>query len=285
MSYYSCKWDEFFQQITVYTEVTAHCNNKCVFCPIDKLSRVGFIKKEVRDRVVQFLSSHPDIKFKTFFHQLGEPLLYKDLESYISLLAPLPNVDMWMATNGVLLTPQKLESLYLAGLRNIWYSMFYTNEEDYSKNTQTNNFITSRDNLNYLLSKSNLFKRIHIVSFSSKADEIQQDISNKKNISIETGRRIREWRFDKIYSFIAKMVFAYFSKIDPRKYICISVNGDLTYHWRDYNFLNSIGNICELNDEDILKGFISSSFFLKVKKLFPFNLNGLSKDINNEFSF
>ncbi len=270
MSFFALSLNRYlkeFSTITIYSEVTAQCNNKCIFCPIDKLNRTGFINEKVIRKVKEFLLSFPKIKFKIFFHVLGEPLIYKDLENYISSISGINNVEIWIATNGVLLTPERLISLQKAGLKNIWYSMFYTNESDYKKNTQTENFTKAKENLINLLKNHKLFDHIHIVTFSDCANEFNDYIEGENNISIELKRRIKEWRFDKIYSFITKMFFSAFSKLDPRKYICISINGELAYDWRDYNFLSSKNNICEIENIEILKGYKKSSLLNRFKKL------------------
>lgn len=266
MSLFSSTLQKFFEDIIVYSEVVSLCNNKCVFCPIDVLNRSSFIKEDVQQKVIEFLKKTSNIKFKVFFHVLGEPLLYKGLERYINDLSKLPNVKPWLSTNGTLLTMERLTSLHNAGLRNIWYSMFYTNEEDYKKNVRTDFYSQAKENLYYLLSKSDDFEKIHIVTFSDNADEILELIKNKQNVSIEIGRRIKEWRFSRIFSFLTRPIYQIVKDFDPRRYICVSVNGDVTYEWRDYNFKKSVGNILNLQDAQILNGYFKSSLILNLFK-------------------
>jgi len=223
------------EQIILYTEVTSYCNNRCTFCAIDKVKRKGFIKDEVREKVKELISSYPDIKFLVYFHLVGEPLLYNGLEDYIRLLL-LPNAELWVCTNGVLLTDNRMQKLHQAGLKNVWLSMFYTNDSDYKRYVRSDNFDSANGNLFNLLLKSKMFDRIRIVTFSEDADAIKEAIGNKNNVVLQTSREKEEW-----------------SGESGRNFICISINGDVCFDWKDYNFNSSIGNICELDGDIIIK--------------------------------
>ncbi len=225
------------EQIVLYTEVTSYCNNKCTFCAIDKVHRKGFIKDDVREKVRDFISSRPAKKFLVYFHLVGEPLLYNGLEDYIRMLQ-LPNAELRVCTNGVLLTDEKIKALQQAGLKNIWVSMFYTNEQDYKKYVRTDNFQSANYNLFNLLSKNETFDKIHIVTFSEDADAIKKAIMDKNNVLLQTSREKDEWDGKGGINFI-----------------CVSINGDVCFNWKDYNFDSSIGNICELNGDVIIKEY------------------------------
>lgn len=225
------------EQIILYTEVTSYCNNRCTFCAIDKVKRKGFIKGRVRERVRELISFYPDIKFLVYFHLVGEPLLYDGLEDYIRMLQ-LPNAELWVCTNGVLLTDERMKGLQQAGLKNIWLSMFYTNESDYKKYVRTDNFKSASRNLFNLLSKNEMFDKIRIVTFSENADAVKEAIMSKNNVILQTSREKDEW-----------------SGKSKRNFICISINGDVCFNWKDYNFDSSIGNICELDGDIIIKEY------------------------------
>jgi len=225
--------------IIIYTEVTTHCNNRCVFCVENKINRKGFIKDEVRDRVADLVSRNPHRSFKIYFHLLGEPLLYDRLYDYIKLLS-FKNAELWISTNGTCLDNEKIQKLRSAGLENVWFSMFYTNETEYNKNTRSDNYLKARESLYNLISKNKLFKRIHIVTFSERAEEIERAIRNKINITLKNGRTISDWKYE------LKHV---------EKQICVSINGDVTFSYKDYNFRDSIGDICKLDSETIMREY------------------------------
>lgn len=252
------------EKIVLYTEVTPHCNNRCVFCPTHLVKRRGFIKDRVRERVINFVSAYPDIKFPIFFHFVGEPLLYPGLEDYIKSLS-LPNAKLWISTNGILLDVERAKSLRKAGLKNIWYTFFYTNERDYKKNVRTNTFLKSKENLYNLLSKSELFDSIYIVTYSDDASEIEDMIRDKPNVSLEKSRKPCSWKlsgsflagYKPIYFLLPQFIKKYIATT-ACSYICITIDGDVTFKWIDYNCINSIGNICELDNDTIMQGYYAS---------------------------
>ena len=253
------------ERIVVYTEVTPTCNNKCYFCPIDKLSRKGQISNEVEDRVVSFLANTPHKKFRVFPHLLGEPLLFRRLERYLGQLN-LPHVELWIATNGILLTPERLRSLHAAGLRNIWFSMFYTNKEDYRRNTGSEFFETAYSNLLNLLAHHSLFRRIHVVTFACEADRLAAQLSQLPNVTFQQPRRIEEWRYDGKPRL--RSLFFMTSRLRLAKSICITTEGNVAFDWKDYNAEASPGNILSLTDYDILNGYYSSGAFNRPREQF-----------------
>ncbi|OGW74993.1 MAG: hypothetical protein A2Z72_00510 [Omnitrophica bacterium RBG_13_46_9] len=227
------------KQIIVYSEVTTYCTNNCFFCAKEKANRGGYIRPQVEDKIKEFLKHFPDKKFKVYFHLLGESMLYKGLEVYVRRLS-MANVELWMSTNGQFLNEENLLKLWSAGLRNVWFTFHYTNEADYKKHTRCNNFHIVRDNLYTLLSKSRLFKRIHIVTFSADATEIEKAIRYKLNVTLAKNRTTIPWQY---------------SPPEIEKQICVSINGDITFSYKDYNFEHSIGNICDLPNEEIMKKY------------------------------
>jgi len=107
--------------------VTDRCNFRCVYC----------MPKEVFGRDFQFLSREELLSFEEVerltraFHRHGvrkvrltggEPLVRREVEKLVALLARLPDLDLTMTTNGLLL-PQKAAALKAAGLQRITVSL------------------------------------------------------------------------------------------------------------------------------------------------------------------
>jgi cyclic pyranopterin phosphate synthase len=107
--------------------VTDRCNFRCVYC----------MPKEVFGRDFQFLSREDLLSFEEIerltraFHRHGvrkvrltggEPLVRREVEKLVALLAKLPDLDLTMTTNGLLL-PQKAAALKAAGLNRITVSL------------------------------------------------------------------------------------------------------------------------------------------------------------------
>jgi len=107
--------------------VTDRCNFRCVYC----------MPKEVFGRDFQFLSREELLSFEEIerltraFHRHGvrkvrltggEPLVRREVEKLVALLARLPDLDLTMTTNGLLM-PQKAAALKAAGLPRITVSL------------------------------------------------------------------------------------------------------------------------------------------------------------------
>ena len=108
--------------------VTDRCNFRCVYC----------MPKEVFGRDFQFLPASQLLTFeeiarlaRIFVEQGvekiritgGEPLVRRDLERLVAMLAAVPRLrDLTLTTNGALL-PKKARALYEAGLRRVTVSL------------------------------------------------------------------------------------------------------------------------------------------------------------------
>jgi cyclic pyranopterin phosphate synthase len=113
--------------------VTDRCNFRCVYC----------MPKEVYGRGFQFLERSELLTFEEIerlagaFASLGvekvrltggEPLLRRELERLVELLAAIPELDLTLTTNGSLL-PRKAQSLADAGLRRVTVSLDSLDDE------------------------------------------------------------------------------------------------------------------------------------------------------------
>ena len=107
--------------------VTDRCNFRCVYC----------MPKEVFGRDYRFLARRELLTFEEIervariFARLGvrklrltggEPLVRRDVERLVAMLAALPGLDLTLTTNGSLL-PQKAAALAAAGLKRVTVSL------------------------------------------------------------------------------------------------------------------------------------------------------------------
>ena len=107
--------------------VTDRCNFRCVYC----------MPKEVFGRNFQFLGREELLSFEEIqalvraFHEIGvrkvrltggEPLVRSQIEQLIAMLSALPDTDLTMTTNGILL-PSAAEDLKAAGLKRVTISL------------------------------------------------------------------------------------------------------------------------------------------------------------------
>jgi len=107
--------------------VTDRCNFRCVYCmPRDVfgpdypfLARSELLSFEEIARLARIFRQHGVEKVRLTG---GEPLLRKNLEHLIELLADIPELDLTLTTNGSLLA-RKARALKAAGLRRVTVSL------------------------------------------------------------------------------------------------------------------------------------------------------------------
>ena len=107
--------------------VTDCCNFRCVYCMpksvFDKdyafLPRQSLLSFEEITRLARLFAAHGVTKIRLTG---GEPLLRRNLEQLISQLGTIPQMEVTLTTNGVLL-PKKAGALKAAGLRRVTVSL------------------------------------------------------------------------------------------------------------------------------------------------------------------
>ncbi|HYY34664.1 MAG TPA: GTP 3',8-cyclase MoaA [Gaiellaceae bacterium] len=115
--------------------VTDRCNFRCVYC----------MPKEVFGRDYRFLERRELLTFEEIARLArafvsvgvekirltgGEPLVRRELERLVELLAAIPGLDLTLTTNGSLL-PQKAQALADAGLRRVTVSLDSLDDETF----------------------------------------------------------------------------------------------------------------------------------------------------------
>ena len=119
----------------VRISVTDRCNFRCVYC----------MPKEVFGRDFEFLGRDKLLTFEEIARAArafvahgaekvrltgGEPLLRRDLERLVAMLAEIPGLDLTLTTNGALL-PAKAQALRDAGLQRITVSLDALDDETF----------------------------------------------------------------------------------------------------------------------------------------------------------
>ncbi len=109
--------------------VTDRCNFRCTYCMPREvfgrdfafLPRSELLTFEEIARLARFFAARGVEKIRLTG---GEPLLRRDLERLIAMLASIDGIrDLALTTNGSLLTPEKARSLRDAGLRRVTISL------------------------------------------------------------------------------------------------------------------------------------------------------------------
>ncbi len=107
--------------------VTDRCNFRCVYCMpkevFDKdyafLPRESLLSFEEITRLARLFAAHGVTKIRLTG---GEPLLRRNLERLVAQLAAIPDMEVTLTTNGVLL-PKKAAALKAAGLSRVTVSL------------------------------------------------------------------------------------------------------------------------------------------------------------------
>jgi MoaA/NifB/PqqE/SkfB family radical SAM enzyme len=106
----------------LFVEITNACNFKCTWCPDEIMGRRrGFMKKE---RVFRILDEVAEKRawlgplYPVKLHQMGEPMLHPDLPEIVAR-SESRGVPIELNTNCGLITQERVDALYRAGLTNL----------------------------------------------------------------------------------------------------------------------------------------------------------------------
>jgi GTP 3',8-cyclase len=113
--------------------VTDRCNFRCVYCmpkevfgrDFEFLAREQLLTFEEIERVARAFAAHGAEKVRLTG---GEPLLRRDLERLVAMLAEIPGLDLTLTTNGALLAA-KAQALKDAGLQRVTVSLDSLDDE------------------------------------------------------------------------------------------------------------------------------------------------------------
>ncbi len=117
--------------------ITDRCNFRCVYCmPKEKfgrdykfLTRGELLSFEEIERVARLFA---DIGVRKLRITGGEPLLRRDVEELVTILARIPGIDdLSMTTNASLVTAERARSLRHAGLRRVNVSLDSLDDKDF----------------------------------------------------------------------------------------------------------------------------------------------------------
>lgn len=151
------KYDETLSDIsltppfpkTMLLEVSNICNHNCLFCANSKSTRKkGFIDKEFALYILK--EAYKLGTREVGFYATGEPLVDRNLESYICYAKKLGFEYVFITTNGALLSKQRAETLINAGIDSIKFSINGADQNDYQLIHGKDDFNAVIENLEYL---------------------------------------------------------------------------------------------------------------------------------------
>jgi cyclic pyranopterin phosphate synthase len=118
---------------TLRISITDRCNFRCVYCMPKEvfgrdhvfLERKELLSFEEIERLARVFAS---LGVRRIRLTGGEPLVRRDVEHLVELLAAIPGVELALTTNGALL-PQKAQALAAAGLDRVTVSLDSLDDE------------------------------------------------------------------------------------------------------------------------------------------------------------
>jgi GTP 3',8-cyclase len=121
---------------TLRISITDRCNFRCVYCMPKEvfgrdyafLDRKELLSFEEIARVARIFAS---LGVRTIRLTGGEPLVRRNVEHLVELLAAIPELELALTTNGSLL-PQKAEALARAGLSRVTVSLDSLDEDAFA---------------------------------------------------------------------------------------------------------------------------------------------------------
>ncbi|MBU3934644.1 radical SAM protein [Patescibacteria group bacterium] len=152
-------------------EVAYRCNLRCIMCPHgdpnfkhpsykDEKLDVEMIKKILKEGAQQGLSS---VRFNVF----NEPLLEESLADLIRYAKDLGIIDIFISTNGMLLSEQKSYELIQAGLTHLLISLDAATPKTYSIIRRGGNYEKVINNIeNFLKIRAKLDSRLPLLRLS-----------------------------------------------------------------------------------------------------------------------
>lgn len=166
--------------IQVDLELNGTCNMACPFCIHgygEQTSLDKHITLEHAKRILEDVYSCGALSLK--LNYINEPLLREDLEDVIRFARNLGFVNIYLVTNGSLLTPDRAQRILTSGLTRIGISIDAASEETYNKQRKNgfyNTVVSNVKNLITLRNSMGLKSPLIRVSFLKNTINIHESI-------------------------------------------------------------------------------------------------------------
>lgn len=138
-----------FPKKEMLVELAAACNHKCIFCAHQKMQRKYCeIDENLLERVMR--EAHDLGTREIGFYSTGEPFLCKKLAQYIKTAKDIGFDYVYLTTNGILATPEKLTEVVEAGVDSIKFSINAGSRETYKLVHGFDEFDKATEHLKFL---------------------------------------------------------------------------------------------------------------------------------------
>ena len=138
-----------FPKSNFLIELSNACNHACIFCTHQKMQRpVGRMDKS---KCFDILQQAYDLGTREVgFYATGEPFIVKDLHEYIKKAKEIGYTYVYLTSNGVLATPDRIRQVIDAGLDSIKFSINAPHRKLYKFIHGYDDFDKVMKNLKYL---------------------------------------------------------------------------------------------------------------------------------------
>jgi radical SAM protein with 4Fe4S-binding SPASM domain len=254
--------------VTVLLELLNRCNLDCIMC--DQGFRNDINKVVMTDEMLDKLfDDFKENKLQALMLSVSEPLLYKNIERVLLRAEDAEIMDVFLFTNGVLLTPKNASMILNSSVTRLFISIDAATQETYSgvrprawmqkedKNrlldleANVKNFITMRDAQHKVLP----LVRVSFVAIEENKHEVDDFI--EKWVDIVDSVEIQEEVSIKVYDKIRrKDAVESVEKQEGYSYKCNEPWGQITVYSNGQvgPCCNAVGN--QLNVGNILNGTI-----------------------------
>jgi len=134
----------------VMIQTTSRCNSACVICPhpqIRKTMPQGEMNDATFAGLIEEIAGYPDLK-RVMLYLMNEPLMDPQIVPRIETARKaLPDVELYIVSNGVALTDKLSDRLLDAGLTWIGFSLHANDADTYRKITGRKDFARVRGNV------------------------------------------------------------------------------------------------------------------------------------------
>lgn len=178
----------------IMVELSNVCNHKCIFCANPKMTRkVGRIDKDLLVGIMKdaYKLGSRDIGFYT----TGDPLVHKDLSTFVGQAKEIGYDYTYISTNGALATEDRIRALVEAGIDSIKFSINAGDRETYRK-------IHGRDDWDVVI------RNLKFVS------GLRETLDRKLNLGItyvvvDQNQHLTESFYNEIIQYVDEIYFSY----------------------------------------------------------------------------
>lgn len=233
------------KNIKVAVEITSYCNLSCNMCPYFSMKRERrHMDTEMLHKVHKIIRDN-SLKVR-WLHEMGEPLLYPNLEEALKLFP-----EAMLSTNGVLLEGEKAEIILRSKIRLIRICIDTLNEDAYKVLRRGGDFKRVLKNTKEFLNLSKgkniqieIQKMLSKITKNEKISDFEKFFNKENYDNLKIIEKTCEGLDTTDETELHKKYAGCFQG-GPFNWLVFLSNGKITHCCYDYEGIQAIGNINE----------------------------------------